>query len=120
VKHRFWFMLTLPFYFLSCMDNPTETKLGEVCKITVSAKIGAIYLIAPQGDVKFYKIETETSNDTTEIKTVYSLNRIEKDSVAIQITKDSKRILGKIYREDNSLIKEFIMDNGAETRIVKF
>jgi len=107
---------------IGCIDAPTETKPadGEELKIMLTSKASAIYTITPYGNIKFDKVEAAVANDSTEIKTILYLHRINSDSVSIVISKDSKRILGRINNSGNVILKEFILDNGAETRIIKF
>jgi hypothetical protein len=108
----------------SCGVDLTEPKVqpvyGDAFKISITTKVRAVYTITPQGDVRFSKVETEATLDSTEIKTLYYLNRIKTDSISITITKDGKLLFGKIFNKYNVIIKEFIMDNGNETRIIKF
>lgn len=115
-------LLALCTLFSGCIDTPTETEntTGEELKVIITAKTAAIYTIAPNNGIRFHRISTEITNDTTEIRTVLYLNRNNKDSVSVSISKDSKRLFGRIQNSANNILKEFIMDNGAETRIVKF
>lgn len=107
---------------IGCIDIPTETEdnQGEELRIILTAKAGAVYSVTPYGKVKFDKIETAPENDSTEIKTIIHLHRINSDSVSIIISKDSKRLFGRVNNSANVIIKEFILDNGTETRIIKF
>lgn len=115
-------LLSLCTLFSGCIDTPTETEntTGEELKVIITAKTAAIYTIAPNNGIRFHRISTEITNDTTEIRTVLYLHRNNKDSVSVSISKDSKRLFGRIQDSANTILKEFIMDNGAETRIVKF
>jgi len=116
-------LLVLTACFLTgCGVDFTEpqNQVGEAFKISITAKVGAVYTVTPQGNVRFSKIETVISPDTTETKTLYYLNRVNRDSVLITITKDNKRLFGKVFNKNDTLVKEFIMDNGVETRVVKF
>jgi len=115
-------LLTIGIVLCGCIDLPTETQNnpGEELQIIITAKINAIYTIVPEGDVKFDKIATITTADTTEITTMLYLHRIKNDSISIIISKDKKRLLGRIKNSSNLIIKEFILDYGAETRVIKF
>lgn len=115
-------LLALCTLFSSCIDTPTETEntTGEELKVIITAKTAAIYTISPNNEIRFHRISTEITNDTTETRTVLYLHRNNKYSVSVSISKDSKRLFGRIQNSANTILKEFIMDNGAETRIVKF
>jgi len=115
-------LLALCTLFSGCVNTPTETEntTGEELKVIITTKTAAIYTIAPNNEIRFHRISTEMTNDTTEIRTVLYLHRNNKDSVSVSISKDSKRLFGRIQNSANTILKEFIMDNGAETRIVKF
>jgi len=75
-------------------ESGNNSTTGDAFKISITAKVGAVYTITPQGNVKFSKVETEAALDSTETKILYHLNRVNSDSVLITITKDNKRLFG--------------------------
>ncbi len=124
LKNHIALFSVILFFLTSCGVDLTESKPQSVhddtFKMSITTKVRAIYTTTPLGDVRFSKVETEATSDSTEIKTLYYLNRVKTDSISITITKDNKRLFGKIFNKDNVIVKEFIMDNGNETRIMKF
>jgi len=124
LKNHIALFSVILFFLTSCgvdLTEPTAQPVyGDAFKIFITTKVRAVYTITPQGDVRFSKVETESTQDSTEIKTLYYLNRVKTDSISITITKDNKRLFGKVFNKNDILVKEFIMDNGIETRVIKF
>jgi len=102
-------------FLTNCGIDFTEpqNQVGEAFKISITAKVGAVYTITPQGNVRFSKIETEFTPDSTETKTLYYLNRVNGDSILITITKDSKRLFGKMFNKNNAYFDTWDSSNEA-------